>query len=86
MQTGTAMRTEQNIWHFQLQPVYQYVNSPYIIHKKNPNCLVMRIKQMIIHSNLGKTKNKIFVADRVSLVLCRDHISKISQPVHTRKL
>ena len=32
---------------FQPQPVYQHVNSPYIVHTKI-SCLVMRIKPMII--------------------------------------
>ena len=43
---------------FQPQPVYQYVNSPYIIPHK-VSCFVMRIKQMIIHSNLFEMKNEV---------------------------
>ena len=40
---------DNKIEYFQPHPVHQYVNYPYFIHKIS--CLVMRIKQMIIHSN-----------------------------------
>ena len=39
------------------QPVYQFVNSPYIIHTKQ--VFGIENKQMITHSNVPKMKNKI---------------------------
>ena len=43
---------------FNLKPVYQHVCSPYI-NTKNRLFKVMRIKQLIVHSQLTKMKSKI---------------------------
>ena len=51
--TGYSVQSLQ----FQLQPVYQQVPSPYIIHKKI-GFLVTGIKQLSTHNNLSKMKSK----------------------------